>query len=313
MAATLKIENFTPVSIKEKTYLDADVDAGNDDVPVRSSQNITANLFALVGTPGQEGAEMRRIASAASDVVALTSNLLKDHKKYDALTVLYGDKINIYRAPNVNDSTPADADFSLLNSVDIDYDQAETAYVDGVGGSGYWYKFTFYNSITTAESSLADSIASRGGSGSSYATLDDIRKEAGFANNRYITDTAIAEHRARAQSWIDSKLKSTFTVPFTSPVPPKITEITILYAAGRLLLKEYGDTSTGTNKDGKAKIEEAKELLEELRTGKSDLVDEGGNSLTTKESVSGWPNRETKDTAVEDGGSTRSFRIGQVF
>lgn len=313
MAATLSIENFPPLNLRGKTYLSADAAAEDDSVTVKSDDGIASNLLALIGTIGQQNTELRRISGVSGGVLELTAELVRPHREFDDVTILYGDKINIYYAPNVSGQAPPDTDFSLLNSIDIAFNGTQTKYVHGPGGSGYWYKFTYYNSLTTSESALEDSIAQRGGAGDSYATINGIRKLAGFENNIYMTDTYIADFRAKAQNWLDSKLKGTFTVPFTAPVPPKITEITELYAAGRLLLKEYGDAATGTNKDGNEKIKEAKELVEELRKGTSDLVGSDGSSLTTGKSVGGWPNRDTATAEPEDGGAPRSFRVNKVW
>ena len=64
----------------------------------------------------------------------------------------------------VDGNIPADASFSQIGTaIDIDPDQTFTIFTDGSGGSEYWYKTTYFNSVTLAETNITQSFAARGG------------------------------------------------------------------------------------------------------------------------------------------------------
>lgn len=320
MSVILKFDNFTPINKVEKTYLNADAAVNATAITIKSTQGITTNLFALIGAPATENVELRQI-TAISGANLTVAALIREHKKYTDVLVLNADRIQVYRAPNVDGTTPADAAFAKLGgAVAIDSDQLTTSYTDSDGSSGYWYKYTFYNSATLAESKLANSDAVRGGNLTDYASVRDIREEAGITNNPYISDVYVAGQRSRAQSVLNAALKGNYTVPFAAPVPGIIERMTILLTAGYILKREYGGGALGTNADGQAKIDEVMRtdednpgLLQQILNGTLQVVDSTGASSGTRIHVSGWPNSTTKDTPTSEGGSTRKFRAGMRF
>ncbi len=70
--------------------------------------------------------------------------------------------IHFYRAANVDGKVPADDLFSVLATRDIDPDQPSTYMTDSAGGSGFWYRSTYFNASTNEETALTDSEARRG-------------------------------------------------------------------------------------------------------------------------------------------------------
>jgi hypothetical protein len=312
MSALLKLDNFNPTSIQEKTYLASDYASGTT-LAVKSSQNITLNLYALVGAIGQEQTELRLIDAVSSNNLTLHTALSNTHNSYTDVRVLKANKIQVYRAANVDGSVPADSAFSVLGSpVDIDTDELTTTYADPIGSSSYWYKYTYFNEATSVESSLADSEAIRGGN-VHYVSLDEVRHEAGFDNNTYLSDVVVGESRTTAEGEVNDTLFGTYTVPFEDPVPPQITYITKMLAAGYLLSTDYGAFASGTNKDGKAKLDEARALLAKLKSQQKELIDSTGNTLVTASRVSGWPDDTTKDAEPEDNGGAQIFKITDRF
>lgn len=321
MSVLLKLDNFGQPNKLEKTYLNADAAAAAVAVTIKSVQNVATDRFILIGAPANEGTELRRI-EAVTDFVLTVAALVREHKKYDDATILAADKIQVYRAANADGTQPADASFAELGDpIDIDYDNLSTRYTDADGSSSYWYKYTYVNSQTASETSLAESEAVRGGSTTDYCSINDVREEAGIQNNPYISDVYIAGQRTRAQSVLNSALKGTYTVPFTAPVPGILERMTILLTAGYILKREYGGGALGTNADGQAKIDEVMRtdednpgLLQQILNGTLQLVDDvSGGATGTRQRITGWPNASTEDAAPEDGGSKRKFRASMKF
>ena len=313
MSVLLKLDNFGTSNVIEKGYINADAAANATSITLKNVQGVVVGVFLLIGKPAQENAEICRVISLAGNVVTVSA-LTNAHTKYTDVTVLAANKLKIYRAATPTTGQPATADYSLLSTVDIDYDNLTTRYTDDDGGVGYYYRYTYYNSQTEAETSLDNSQSVRGGGQNDYCSIRDIREEAGLVNNPYITDPYIADRRTEAQNTIDSALTGSFTVPFSSPVPGTIKRITILFAAGYILKTQYGTAAVGTNADGQAKIDEAQEMLTKIING-APIVDNQGDTVggTRSTRVKGWPDDTTADATKANSGGARKFRAKMKF
>lgn len=314
MSALIIIENFGDANHKEASFVGQDVAAAATSITAESGQGFESDLFVLVENPTSEFAEIKQIDSVSSNAITLSSPLLYAHRQYSALTVLYCDKLRIYRALNVNGTAPVDADFTLIDTIDIDPDQADSQYVDPAGSSDYWYKFTYYNSVNLTETSIAATTAARGGGVTDYCSISDIRDEAGLSTNKHISDSLIARKRLEAQGEINSTLTGLYTIPFTAPVNILIDTICCKLAAGFLLVKNYGTMSTLNTNNGDSKIKEARGLLEELNTRKKTLIDESGTdiSIATGLGLSIYPDASTATNGPNDGGGERMFRVSDI-
>lgn len=310
MSATLELDNFNSTSIQEKTYLDLDYATGTS-LYIKSSQNITSDLYALVGTIGQEQTELALIDSVSGNVLTLHTALNNTHNIYEDVTILIANQMQIYRAADIDGSIPADSAFSALDIVNIDPDQLTTTYIDAGGSSNYWYKYTYLNESTSDETLLQDSVATLGGN-VHYTSLDNIRQEAGFNANEFISDVLISDKRDVAENTINATLSSLYTVPF-SPAPPTISYITELLAASYLLSTDYGPFASGTTKDGKTKFDEAMLLLDGLSTQTSSLIDPTGVVIPVSPRPTGWPLDSTATARPENNGGERLFRISDQY
>lgn len=299
MALTLRIDNFAPANLSEGSALDADtaVSASPIAVLVKNSVGFTLNGPVLVGNLGSETAELRYVTLIGDATHVTLNSLAYVHNRFDPITSLIGDQIQLYRAPNVDGGVPADISFAVVGSPQgLNADGLSTDISDPTGGSSYWYKYTYRNSVTTIETSLADAIAERGGTYGHYVSIGAIRYEAGFANNVNIKDTTIAECRNEAESTINSRLHGFFTLPLTEPVAGNVSRMTKMLAAGYLLNREYGAMNTGgTSAQGQAKINEVlgtKDMpgsLAELIDGTTTIVGTNDTDLSTSNQVSYYP------------------------
>lgn len=276
MSVTLKIDNYPQLNIKEMSGLAADVNPGATSITLQNNDRITDDDFLLVGRRGAESSELRVVQSASGATIVVVDALTLHHDMFEDVSALFGNKIKIYRAPNVNGTVPADSSFSSYGSpVDIDTDQMSTTYTDDAGSADYWYKYTYYNSTSTEETDLNQTLAVRGGGVGEYETIDIIRSAAGFENNRNVTDHYIDGFRRSAQDQINGKLTGVYIVPFISPINSFISQITKSLAAGHIKLDQFGQN----NEEGKAMIDWAEEQLEKIRSSAIVLTDEAGNIL----------------------------------
>lgn len=316
MSATINVESFGALNLKEQAQLDDDWAAAATTATLKSTQGLSSGSIIYVGMLGSEVCERLVInAPPTATTISVTSGPGVAHDRFEPVTAVFGDQVKLYRAANVDGSIPDDADFAAVGSpVSIDPDQTYTEITDSSGSSDYWYKYTYRNSASTAETDLADSVAARGDDYGHYAALEDIRSEAGLSNADGLADIAIDRHRLAAEAEINGKLAGSYTVPFATPTPELVRAITIKLAAGLLLLQDYGPVTEESTKDGKTKVKEARDMLAQIQAHTTIIFDYLGNSLLLSSALpSSWPNETTADADPEDGGSVRMFRASDVF
>ena len=314
MSAHLSLENFAALNVEESSRLAADVTNVATAFAVESGIGFLADKWIAVGPLGGEQTEVRRVVSVSSNTITINAAFTNAHSKFEPITQLFGDQIQVYRATNVDGSIPADASFStLVNSpVAIQPDQMQTPFTDATGGTGYWYKIAYRHSISGDETDLGSSVGVRGGDYQHYVSIQDVRIAAGMKDANFVPDQQIAAARQEAESEVNLALSSFYTVPFAS-VPAVIKRVVKFLAAGYLLLEEYGTTSEGTNKDGERKLALGRELLDRIRSGDIVLSDDYGTVLGQRSAISGWPNDSTATAAETNAGGDVMFRIGKVF
>lgn len=298
MATTLAIESFSENNMRERSKLSEGADIGATTLLVESTEGFADGDIIYVGQLSREGCEKAVIQSVDSaTTVTLSAPLELPHSRFEAVTSVVGDKINVYRAVNVNGSVPIDEAFALIITRGIDPDQLSTYYSDPIGNSGFWYRHTYYNPFNQAETDLDESDARRGDDFGHYASLTEIRKESGFDNALNLSDVVIDQQRRIAESEINAALGGKYTVPFT-PVPERIHTLTIQLAAALLVANAYRGTARG-----QAELKAARALLDAYRTGDQTITDDNGTAITSGEGISSWPGES----------QSRAFEIGVRF
>lgn len=319
MSQTITIANFYGSNLKEASAVDADAAAGVTTLKLKYTDNFAANDFLYVGDLGGESSEICSIQSVtnATDIV-LKAATTKYHSRFNPVRSLFGDKIKIYRAPNVSGYPPETSDFVLVDTINIDYDQVETQYIDSTGSDAYWYNYTYANSYNSTETSLGDSSPVRGGNAGNYCSVASIRSRAGMGGNKWITDATIDVHRQAAQTEINSNLTGLYSLPFTSPINPLIKEIAIKLAAGFLLLDDYGPVNVLNTTNGQKMVDDARAMIARIKNKELVLGDALGNSTAIEgsNSFTTWPDATTATTATTDGssgGGERMFRVSKRY
>lgn len=317
---SLTINNFSSANILEKAALNADVAVAATALVLDNNDSIGADDFIIIGALGSPNSEIRQVVSVSGAAGVNVSALSRGHLRFEPVTKLFGNKLTVQRAPNVNGRQPADSAFAAFTGslISIDTDQLSTLFSDPDGSSDYWYKFVYTNSVTGFSTNLSDSSAARGEGFGNYCSLDDIRQEAGFTRNRNITDDMIDAKRQAAQATINSALLAIYTVPFTDPINPLISDMTARLAAGWLLLEQYGHFDTMNTNNGQKKVDSVTNEkktgdLDKLQLGALTLLDTTGVSTKldgTQMEFNGWPNADTAQASKLDDGGDRMFRVG---
>ncbi|MCA9392422.1 hypothetical protein KC614_04470 [candidate division WWE3 bacterium] len=177
-----------------KTSLKQDYASGSSTINLLNTSDFSANDFIVMGKIGSEGAEIRQITSVGDiDTVTLTAATQFDHYKDLPVQEIPYDQVKIYTA------TSETGTYSLLATVSIAIDQDVTEYDHSAGTSSTWYKFTYYNSDSTAASGYSAAVAGTGYTQDSLASMqEEVLEELGDRGSRYITKNQLRRYARRA-------------------------------------------------------------------------------------------------------------------
>lgn len=142
-------------------------------ISVDNMSDFSANDFIVIGEEGTETAELKKIESVTSPgTITITSALKFEHLVDSPIRVALIDQIKFYGSTSTTISAS-----NILATVDVmvDNPRKETMYNHSEGTDSWYYKFTYYNSVTGDESSLDDAILISGGTATDlYCTEDDV-------------------------------------------------------------------------------------------------------------------------------------------
>ena len=314
MATTLRADSLRPANVKLRNRLSADALAGSFTVTLQSAEGISANDFLFVGTVGGGSSEKRKVTGTSGGTLTLDAALAYVHRQNEDVTVVYADRVKFYRAADQGTgSAPPDSSFSVVGSpVVLPGDLTYAELQDATGGSGYWYKYTYYNGTTLAETLLADSAAQQGSGSGHYCSVDDVRSEAGFDHNDFVTDSAVFLYRDMAEAEIASFLTKVTSLPLPSPVPPMVGHLARMLAAGYLMLKSYGPTADTQvlHRDGQSKADWAHAEMEAVLNGKRPLLDSLGNNVSSYYGIGSYPDSAPVD---DYGEALPYFSVGRRY
>ena len=279
----------------------------------RNSANFAADMFVRIGRKGDEITESGQIDSITGDVITLKYNLKNTHDPDTEIVEIYFNQRKIYREQTVGlgDYTPVSG---ITNPKDISFDNPDgTIFNDPNGSSALRYKCTYFNTQTSTESSIDDSVSVYGGQ-RGYADIDDIRSEAGFNNNPYVTDYDILLELKNATDEINGKLANIYVLPL-SYTPAIISDIATHLTLGRLFHREYPGIDPMYAKEGEGRMREGRNGLNDIMKRKIILLDESLIEMprVPTDKPSGWPNASTSSVDEADSGGDHVFRMSHKF
>lgn len=170
----------------EKSSLSQAYAAGVTSIVVRNNDSFATNDRILIGEMGREGSEIVTVSAVNADKITMTVGATKfPHSADDPVYQLRYDQIKFYRS-----TTVVDGAYTILATVGVDVDNSEkeTRYNDTTGLSSYFYKITYYHSITGVESELSDPIPATGYTRQQVgAVVNDFLTEVDDLQQKYMT------------------------------------------------------------------------------------------------------------------------------
>lgn len=169
----------------EKTFLTQPVSAGVTSLTVKNNNKLAANDRIMVGEMGLEKTEILTVTSVSGGTAVVSGATVFSHDADDPIYQLRFDQVKFYRS-----TTGSTGTYTLLTTVAMDVDNAEkiTTYDDTTGVSTYYYKISYYHSISTLESSLSDPVPGTGYARNTVGYLvDEVLRLVGDDNEK-ITD-----------------------------------------------------------------------------------------------------------------------------
>jgi phage gp36-like protein len=281
---------------------------GQKVVSVQNALNFANTKHIRLGRKGDSTTELCHIASISGNDITMSDNLKSDHPENTEVVEMFYDQRKLYK-----EQTAGAGDYAMTDQKTIQLNNPEGTLFQSIGGAGIHYKCTYYDSVGLTETDLADAEATSEDI-EYYATVSDVRRDAGMADNAYITDSDILQSLKDSQSEINSKLASYYTIPL-SETPALIRDICAMLTVGRLFQAEYPGIDPTYDKVGKDRTTEARELLSQICKKEIRLITASGEEFTTvtTQRPAGWPNSSTAAMDSLDNGGDNLFRIGQIF
>lgn len=284
----------------ERGRLRSDISAGSSvALPVESAQGVTTGDYIAVGFEGNELAELC-IVTATTDTTITVTTLKFNHNNGEPFVVYRFNKRKFYGATSATGSyTELTGDGSPK---EINVDDPQGTVLEYTGSTYTHFKATYYNSATLEETDIDEAEAVSGDESARYATIYAIRKHAGLAGNPRYSDLRIETKRKQAENEINSAIAGKYVLPL-SEVPPLISQICELLAAGYIDYEEFGQDG-----EGKSWLGEARALLKAIQKGTQLLIGAAGTELTRLTNggrISGYPDDEDIDEA--------QFSMDQTF
>lgn len=156
----------------EKSYLTKSAESGDTTLNVKNTNNFTSDAFLLVGEMGREKSEIAQVSSVDDEkTVSLSEGLNFSHTADKPVYVMHYDKIKLYRSTD-----GIDGDYTELDELDIDVDNTDstTRFKDEDAAPSYYYKTSFYNSVTSNETAQSDPVSA---TGHGHNTVGDLVEE----------------------------------------------------------------------------------------------------------------------------------------
>jgi phage gp36-like protein len=278
----------------EATRLAADATAGsNVTITLESNDGLSNAAFIAIGHEGNELCELAQINQAISGNTQVRVATLKfNHVAGEPVRLYRYDKRKFYGAISASGSYTQLTGDGSPKLIEVD-DPMGTS-LEYSGSTYTYFKATYYNSQTDTETDQADAVAVAGDETIRYATIYAIRKHAGLAGNPRYSDSRLEDKRRQAENEIKSTIGSLYALPL-SYVPPLISRVCELLAAGYIDYEEFGSEGQGTKWLG-----EARGILKAIKDGKQLLLDADDAELERVSGVnqlSGYPNDVCEDEA----------------
>ncbi len=179
-----------PTDELEKTYFSLSTSAVATTIPVKNNDRFAANDRIMLGEQGREKTEVVTVSAISADGTQITVGAtVFPHSADDPVYRLRFDQVKFYRS-----TTTATGVYTLLSTqnLDVDNDTLTTVYIASDDAAGYYYKVSYYHSISAIESAFSDPVLVSGyARGSVGFLIDEVLREVADTNERFVTRNEI--------------------------------------------------------------------------------------------------------------------------
>lgn len=205
------------LSVSQRTYLNADLTSGAT-LSVLNNEAFSATQIAVLGEPGHEKSESRPVSS----IVSKTSIILSTAPSFVHQS---GDVVYRSEYDQIEVSSNTGGNWSVLATINIQWDQLYTIYVDQGGTNSTNYRFRFSNSSSGNYSEYSGTQTGSGYAKQSVGRMvKNVRDVIRDPEKKIVTDKEIIrfltdakdEIRARRNDWWFWKRESNGTITTTA-------------------------------------------------------------------------------------------------
>lgn len=200
----------------EKSYLSNSVSAGATSLAVKNNDRFAINDRLMVGELGREKTETLTVGAVSGGTGITVGATVFSHSADDPVYKLRFDQVKFYRS-----TTGVAGTYSIISTqaLDVDNDTLTTTYDDTSGLATYYYKVSYYNSISTLESSLSDPVLGSGYSrGAVGFMIDEILKEVADPQEEFTSRSEILGWFNEVNDFLSSNARKPYAFLHTRQV-----------------------------------------------------------------------------------------------
>lgn len=176
------------ISGNPRTNLTAKAASAQAVIVVQNATDFNANDMVVIGNPGEELTEIKRISSISGKSITLSANLVNTHNQNTRITFIKYDQIKIYKASSI------DGTYTLVSTKNLAIDEPHTLYDDSTALSGDYFKIRYFNSYTSDLSVYSDPIGASGFPRYSLKRMQDsVYTKAGDKKEQYFDRDEITD------------------------------------------------------------------------------------------------------------------------
>jgi len=214
---TISIDHYG-LDNAEKTFLSKDCPTGTTSFTVKNNRGFAADDYIIIGKPGSEKTEQFKIISVSGVDTIVTTASTQAHNSQDPIYRTKYNQVKIYS------SSSATGTYTLLDTIDIEWDQKFTSYQDDSGTSDTYYKWKFYNETSTAITDYSHVTPGGGFNRNSVKVMTDaVLKEGGDIKEEITDREEVLEWFNQAQDDIEGRLNKFWAYDFLSEETPLST------------------------------------------------------------------------------------------
>lgn len=184
--------------IATNTFITTPVTAGGTVFPVKNTNTFVAQWAIQVGNVGEERSEIKMASGISGLNIQTTGTATFDHPTDTPIYAIKYDQVIFKRSTS---GTAGTATAMTNGTVTIQPDQLFTQFDDTSAQSGYAYKASFYNSVTTEETADSDWLSTTGYSFYSRAKIRERIKEK-------LYDSGFIKNDETVNNWINEWLET---------------------------------------------------------------------------------------------------------